>query len=126
MVQNINGNQVTEGIRGSQLQKLQAGQRGIGFEQLLQEQLQKKEEIQFSKHARERIDQRGIEMTPSLIQDLNNAVAKAKEKGAKDVVVIGPKEVFIVNIPNNIVVTTISGSEMKNNIFTKIDSAFIL
>ena len=75
MVQNINGNQVTEGIRGSQLQKLQAGQRGIGFEQLLQEQLQKKEEIQFSKHARERIDQRGIEMTPSLIQDLNNAVA---------------------------------------------------
>ncbi len=126
MVQNINGNQVTEGIRGSQLQKLQAGQRGIGFEQLLQEQLQKKEEIQFSKHARERIDQRGIEMTPSLIQDLNNAVAKAKEKGAKDVVVIGPKEVFIVNIPNNIVVTTISGSEMKNNIFTKIDSAVIL
>ena len=126
MVQNINGNQVTEGIRGSQLQKLQAGERGIGFEQLLQEQLQRKEEIQFSKHARERIDQRGIEMTPSLIQDLNNAVAKAKEKGAKDVVVIGPKEVFIVNIPNNIVVTTISGSEMKNNIFTKIDSAVIL
>ena len=126
MVQNINGNQVTEGISGSQLQKLQAGQRGIGFEQLLQEQRQKKEEIQFSKHARERIDQRGIEMTPSLIQDLNNAVAKAKEKGAKDVVVIGPKEVFIVNIPNNIVVTTISGSEMKNNIFTKIDSAVIL
>ena len=65
-------------------------------------------------------------MTSTLMNDLNNAVAKAKQKGAKDVVVIGPKEVFIVNVPNNIVVTTLSGAEMKNNIFTKIDSAVIL
>ena len=126
MIQNINNNQVVEGIRGSQLQKLQAGQRGIGFEKLLQQQLQQKEEIQFSKHAKERIDQRGIEVTPSLMNDLSNAVAKAKEKGAEDVVIIGPKEVFIVNIPNNIVVTTMSENEMKNNIFTKIASAVIL
>lgn len=126
MVQNVNNNQVVNGIRGSQLQKIQAGQRGIGFEQLLQETIQQKQEVQFSKHAKERIDQRGIEVTTTLMNDLNNAVAKAKQKGAKDVVIIGPKEVFIVNIPNNIVVTTLSGAEMKNNIFTKIDSAVIL
>ena len=84
------------------------------------------QEVQFSKHAKERIDQRGIEVTTTLMNDLNNAVEKAKQKGAKDVVIIGPKEVFIVNIPNNIVVTTLSGAEMKNNIFTKIDSAVIL
>jgi len=129
MVQNVNNNQVVNGIRGSELQKIQAGQRGVGFEQLLQEriqQTQQTQELQFSKHAKERIDQRGIEMTSTLMNDLNNAVAKAKQKGAKDVVVIGPKEVFIVNVPNNIVVTTLSGAEMKNNIFTKIDSAVIL
>jgi len=126
MVQNVNNNQAISGIRGSELQKIQAGQRGVGFEQLLQEKLQQKEQLQFSKHAKERIDQRGIEMTSTLMNDLNNAVAKAKQKGAKDVVIIGPKEVFIVNVPNNIVVTTLSGAEMKNNIFTKIDSAVIL
>ncbi|MCI8627926.1 MAG: flagellar biosynthesis protein [Firmicutes bacterium] len=129
MVQNIKNNQVVNGIRSSELQKIQAGQRGVGFEQLLQEriqQTQQTQELQFSKHAKERIDQRGIEMTSTLMNDLNNAVAKAKQKGAKDVVVIGPKEVFIVNVPNNIVVTTLSGAEMKNNIFTKIDSAVIL
>lgn len=129
MVQNIKNNQVVNGIRSSELQKIQAGQRGVGFEQLLQERIQQKQqtqELQFSKHAKERIDQRGIEMTSTLMNDLNNAVAKAKQKGAKDVVVIGPKEVFIVNVPNNIVVTTLSGAEMKNNIFTKIDSAVIL
>ncbi len=126
MVQNVNNNQAINGIRGSELQKVQAGQRGIGFEQMLQERLQETKEVQFSKHAKERIDQRGIEVTTALMNDLNNAVAKAKQKGAKDVVIIGPKEVFIVNIPNNIVVTTLSGAEMKNNIFTKIDSAVIL
>ena len=129
MVQNIKNNQVVNGIRSSELQKIQAGQRGVGFEQLLQEriqQTQQTQELQFSKHAKERLDQRGIEMTSTLMNDLNNAVAKAKQKGAKDVVVIGPKEVFIVNVPNNIVVTTLSGAEMKNNIFTKIDSAVIL
>ena len=129
MVQNIKNNQVVNGIRSSELQKIQAGQRGVGFEQLLQEriqQTQQTQELQFSKHAKEKIDQRGIEMTSTLMNDLNNAVAKAKQKGAKDVVVIGPKEVFIVNVPNNIVVTTLSGAEMKNNIFTKIDSAVIL
>lgn len=126
MVQNVNNNQAVSGIRGSELQKIQAGQRGVGFEQLLQETIQQKQEVQFSKHAKERIDQRGIEVTTTLMNDLNNAVEKAKQKGAKDVVIIGPKEVFIVNIPNNIVVTTLSGAEMKNNIFTKIDSAVIL
>ena len=126
MVQNVNNNQAVSGIRGSELQKIQAGQRGVGFEQLLQETIQQKQEVQFSKHAKERIDQRGIEVTTTIMNDLNNAVAKAKQKGAKDVVIIGPKEVFIVNIPNNIVVTTLSGAEMKNNIFTKIDSAVIL
>ena len=127
MVQNIKNNQVVNGIRSSELQKIQAGQRGVGFEQLLRiQQTQQTQELQFSKHAKERIDQRGIEMTSTLMNDLNNAVAKAKQKGAKDVVVIGPKEVFIVNVPNNIVVTTLSGAEMKNNIFTKIDSAVIL
>lgn len=126
MVQNINNTQAINGIRALELQKVQAGQRGIGFEQMLAEKLQETKQVQFSKHAKERIDQRGIQVTSALMNDLNNAVEKAKQKGAKDVVIIGPQEVFIVNIPNNIVVTTLNGAEMKNNIFTKIDSAVIL
>ena len=65
-------------------------------------------------------------MTDSLLTDLNQAVAKAQEKGAKDVVVIGKSGAFIVNVPNNIVVTTMSGAEMKENIFTNIDSAVLI
>lgn len=102
-----------------------AGQ-GTGFGALLENALEDSREIRFSKHAAARVEQRGIEVTERLLRDLNQAVGKAREKGAKDVVVIGQQGAFIVNIPNNVVVTTMTSQEMKQNIFTNIDSAVLL
>ncbi|MDW2798143.1 TIGR02530 family flagellar biosynthesis protein [Clostridium boliviensis] len=84
------------------------------------------EKLHFSKHATERVNQRGIDVTPSFLDDLQSAVEKARLKGAKDVVIISERGAFIVNVPNNTVVTTMSGNEMKENIFTNIDSAVLL
>ena len=39
---------------------------------------------------------------------------------------IGHDAAFIVNVTNNMVVTAMNGEEMKDNIFTNIDSAVIL
>ena len=88
------------------------------FSDILNEKLKKSESLQFSKHSKERIQQRGINVTDSLIEQLNTAADNARVKGAKDVVMIGREAAFIVNIPNDVVVTAINGSEMKNNIFT--------
>ncbi len=96
------------------------------FEQLLQEKLQGKESLQFSKHSKERIVQRGIEMTEELLGRMNEAATSAKQKGAKDVVMIDKEAVFIVSIPNNTVITAMNGNEMKQNIFTKIDGAVLI
>ena len=98
----------------------------VQFAELLQKESDKTQSVQFSKHAAQRVQQRGIEMTDSLLNNLNQAVKKAQAKGAKDVVVIGESGAFIVNVPNNIVVTTMSGTEMKDNIFTNIDSAVLM
>lgn len=98
----------------------------VQFAELLQNESNKAQSVQFSKHAAQRVQQRGIEMTDSLLNNLNQAVKKAQAKGAKDVVVIGESGAFIVNVPNNIVVTTMSGAEMKDNIFTNIDSAVLM
>ncbi|MCI8640025.1 MAG: flagellar biosynthesis protein [Coprococcus sp.] len=106
--------------------KPNAGSAGIQFAALLQKEAGKASSIQFSKHAAQRVQERGIEMTDNLLADLNQAVQKAKAKGAKDVVIIGENGAFIVNVPNNIVVTTMSGREMKDNIFTNIDSAVLM
>lgn len=98
----------------------------VQFADLLQKEAGKASSVQFSKHAALRVQERGIEMTDHLLADLNQAVQKAKAKGAKDVVIIGENGAFIVNVPNNIVVTTMSGREMKDNIFTNIDSAVLM
>ena len=99
---------------------------GPSFESLLRERLDGNHPLRFSKHAEERINQRGIEISETLLDNLKGAIEKAREKGAKDVVIIDSKGAFIVNIPNNTVVTTISESELKENIFTNIDSAVII
>lgn len=104
---------------------------GADFGTLLQEQLDRnsgvdKNKLQFSKHAKERIAQRGIDISPELLSDLNDALKKADRKGAKDVVIFDSMNAFIVNVPNKTVVTTMSGSEMRENVFTNIDGAIIL
>ena len=84
-----------------------------------------KSEIHFSKHAAQRMQSRGMEMTPGLLSDLNQAVQRARDKGSKDAVLIGDKSAFIVNIPNNTIITMMTEREMKENIFTNIDSAVL-
>lgn len=103
-------------------------QNDFTFEKLLKEQLGSREnqQLQFSKHAAARVEQRGIELTEGVMDGLRQAVEKARDKGAKDVVIIGKQGAFIVNVPNNTVVTTMTRAEMKNNIFTNIDSAVIM
>lgn len=99
---------------------------GMNFESLLKERLEQSQELKFSKHAIKRAEQRGIDVSTSLLENLSGAVEKARAKGAKDVVIIAEREAFIINVPNNIVVTAMSGDEIKNNIFTNIDSAVLL
>ncbi len=99
---------------------------GADFQKLLDERLQKSSELQFSKHAQQRVVQRGIEITPTLLNQLGDAVSKARAKGAKDVVIINSTSAFIVNVPSNKVVTTMVGDELKDNIFTNIDSAVLI
>ncbi len=98
----------------------------VQFADLLQREQKRTQSVHFSKHAAQRVQERGIEMTDGLLSDLNQAVQKARDKGARDVVVIGENGAFIVNVPHNVVVTTMSGSEMKENIFTNIDSAVLM
>ncbi len=98
----------------------------IPFADLLNQKAGNSQSLKFSKHATQRVQERGIEVTEGLLSDLSQAVQKAREKGAKDVVVIGQNGAFIVNVPSNVVITTMTGTEMKENIFTNIDSAVLI
>lgn len=96
------------------------------FADALQQELGRSGGVRFSKHAMDRIRDRGVEMTPAMMDRLNHAVSKARAKGCKDVAVIGDKNAFIVSVQNNTVITTMNALEMRENIFTNIDSAVLL
>ena len=102
--------------------KLQHSEAG-SFGQLLRKEAEQGNGVHFSKHA---VQQRGIQMTDTLLDSINQAVGKAREKGAKDVVIISSQAAFIVNVTNNTVITSMSGAEMRDNIFTNIDSAVLV
>lgn len=82
--------------------------------------------VEFSKHAQQRAEERGIEMTDALMSQLAHSVGKAQEKGAKNILVLDAGRAFIVNVPQNRVITAISQDEMRDNVFTNIDGAVLL
>ena len=97
-----------------------------GFADVLKGELEKSDGVKFSKHAMERIQSRGVDMSQQTLDSLNQAVTKARAKGCKDIAVIGQSNAFIVSVQNNTVITTMNALEMRENIFTNIDSAVLL
>lgn len=82
--------------------------------------------VAFSKHARARAEERGIEVTDTLMDQLADSVERASAKGATNILAFDATRAFIINIPHGRVITTMSQEEMQENIFTNIDGAVLL
>ena len=87
---------------------------------------QQEQSVNFSKHAQQRVAERGIELTPDLMDRLAGATEKAQEKGAVNILAFGAEQAFIINVPQSRVITTMTPAEMKEKIFTNIDAAVML
>lgn len=109
------------------VQKLVNGQgQNVDFRTLLQQQLQTNEKVTFSKHAQQRVSDRQIDISSNILEKLNDAVSRARAKGVKDALILSGDSMFIINTTNNVVVTALKGSEMKENVFTNIDGTVII
>lgn len=84
------------------------------------------EQLRFSKHATVRLEDRNISLTDEQLERLNDGARKAQAKGIKDSLVIVDQLAFIVNVPNNTVVTAMDSSETNDNVFTNINGAVIM
>jgi flagellar operon protein len=82
--------------------------------------------VKFSNHAVERMRSRGIHFPQETLQKLEDVVQRAKEKGAKETLVMADNAAMILNIENKTVVTVMDKNMLKENIFTKIDAAVII
>ena len=99
---------------------------GKSFEDIFKEKLNSTSALKFSKHASQRLDDRNIELTQEQSQRLEVGVLKASAKGITDSLVLVDTLAFIVNVPNQTVVTAMDQTESDENIFTNIDGAVIV
>ena len=104
--------------------KAQAGTNasGVSFQQALEAQRQ----IAFSKHAAQRVAQRGIALTESSLSRLEEGVRLAESKGLDDTLILVDSTAFLVSVKNNKVITTVNHDELKGNVFTNIDGTVIV
>ncbi len=103
-----------------------AGAQGFSFGQVLEQVTQDHAPLKFSKHALNRLSSRGIEMTKEQFTRLNEGKLMADEKGIKESLILVDDFKFIVNVPNNTVVTALNGEETNGKVFTNIDGAVIV
>ncbi len=96
------------------------------FRQVFQEVLDNSYNIKFSKHAAARMKERNINLSPSELNKMTEAIDKAKAKGVKDSLVLMKDAAFLVNVPSRTVITAVDAKAMKENVFTNIDGAVIL
>ena len=93
------------------------------FGKILQDKIGSGSELKFSKHAESRLQTRNIQLSQSQKEKISQAVNKAEQKGVKDSLVLMDNLAFVVNVKNKTVITAVSSSELKDNVFTNIDGA---
>ena len=79
----------------------------------------------FSRHALERLQQRGVELGEPTMQRLTGGISRAAGKGSRDSVIFIDGTAFVVSVKNNTVITAVPSERMREHVFTNIDSAVI-
>ncbi len=81
--------------------------------------------LHFSKHALQRVERRGIDVSPPTLARLADGVGRAAGKGSRDSIVLVDGTAFVVSVPSRTVITAVGSAHMRDHVFTNIDSAVI-
>jgi flagellar operon protein len=95
---------------------------GPSFQEIFRQQAGR---LQFSQHALQRIERRGIDLSDGTLQRLETGAARAASKGSRDSVVFVDGTAFVVSVRNKTVITAVDQEHMREHVFTNIDSAVI-
>ena len=109
-----------EAVRSSQPQT------GTSFREVLEQEAQKTTELSFSRHAAGRVAQRGIEISRTGMERLEEGLRMAREKGLNDTLILMDGSAFIVSAQNGTVITAMPSQELNGRVFTNIDGTVIL
>ena len=100
---------------------------GLAFADLLKhaQSADKPGSLKFSAHAQTRIQSRQIQIGSAEMQRIDTAVQKVAGKGARESLILLDETALVVSVPNRTVITVVDKENLKQNVFTNIDSAVI-
>ncbi|MDF2039717.1 flagellar protein [Cytobacillus oceanisediminis] len=96
------------------------------FSAHLQTALHTEGNLIVSKHAKQRLEQRGIQISAERWKQIEDKIQEAKEMGVKESLVLLDNAALVVSAKNNTVITAMDRKESRTHIFTNIDGTIIL
>ncbi len=84
------------------------------------------EDVVFSRHAKARLESRGIALDEGQMERLGEGIDQLNNRGAQESLVLMDDMALIVGVPKRTVITAMSRSEAMGNIFTNIDSTLVV
>lgn len=115
---NVQNAKVSELLQGSRPTAPKAT--GADFAGILQDRLK------VSGHAKTRLDSRNIQLGKEEWDRVLTGVDRAAAKGAKESLVMLDSIALVVSVKNRTVITAVDQANLKENVFTNIDSAVIV
>ncbi|VEF48398.1 flagellar operon protein [Bacillus freudenreichii] len=118
----LNAHLHVNAIRNADLQK----DDGQSFSNELQKAIEKPGHLKISKHAKARMEQRNIDISPKKWQQIGEKITEAKVKGVKEPLVLLENAALLVSAKNSTVITMMSRDEANGQIFNNIDGTIIV
>ncbi|MET3697980.1 flagellar operon protein [Bacillus oleivorans] len=113
-------------VQTSKTQPQPSQAQGSSFSNHLKEAIQQQSGLKASKHAMERMNERGIQLDESSWSKLQSKVLEAKQMGLKESLVLMKDSAFIVSANNETIITAMSRKEANEQIFTNITGTIVL
>lgn len=96
------------------------------FNNVLKNEITKKDSFVISNHAALRLKDRNISFNKADMEKINNGINKAEDKGSSDCLILYKDVAMVASIRNRTIITAIDKESSKNNVFTNIDSVVLI
>lgn len=90
------------------------------FQQILNQQ------INFSRHAETRIRSREIPWNEALASRISKGIDSAQSKGSRETLILAGDVAVIANVKSRTIITAMDRAQLKEHVFTNIDSAVLV
>jgi flagellar operon protein len=97
------------------------------FQKLLEQKTEAKSPaLNLSQHAETRIRSRAIAWNPEIERRVISGIDAAQAKGSRETLILADDIAVIANVKSRTVITAMDRTQMKEKIFTNIDSAVLV